>query len=81
MLIKTNSSRIIKFNNNMNSATINNITPTSQIPFNLIPVIPGKQVSFETPEEQSVRHYDKLIIAIMKVMDIQYITYCTNDQY
>ena len=48
-----------------------NATQTSHIPPTLIqPVIPGTIVRIETPEERSVRHYDKLIIAIMKAMDI-----------
>ena len=59
-----------------------NATQTSHIPPTLIqPVIPGTIVWIETPEERLVRHYDKLIIAIMKAMDIQYITHCTNNQY
>ena len=68
-------------NNNMNGILVNN-TQTSQIPHTLIqPVIPGTTVQIETLEEQSVRYYDKLIIAIIKAMDIQYITYCTDNQY
>ena len=50
----------------MNSTT----TQHSQLPYTLLPVIPGKQVHFETKEEQAVKHYDKLIHTIMKVMEI-----------
>ena len=68
-------------NNNMNGILVNN-TQTSQIPHTLIqPVIPGTTVQIETLEEQSVRYYNELIIAIMKAMDIQYIIYYTNNQY
>ena len=28
-----------------------------------------------------VKHYDKLIHAIMKVMEIQYVTHCTDEGY
>ena len=57
------------------------ITQHSQLPYTLIPVIPGKQVHFKTKEEYIVKHYNKLIIAIMKAMKIQYIAYCTNEGY
>ena len=57
------------------------ITQHSQTPYTLIPVIPGKQIHFETKEEQVVKYYDELIIAIMKVIDIQYVTHCMDNQY
>ena len=57
------------------------ITQHSQIPYTLIPVIPGKQVHFKTKEEHMVKHYDELIITIMKVMEIQYITHCMDEGY
>ena len=62
----------------MNGILVNNI---SNIPHTGIqPVIPSNTtVWLETPEEWSIRHYDKLIIAIMEAMDIQYITHCTDD--
>ena len=53
----------------------------SQSPYTLLPVIPGKQVHFETKEEQAVKHYDELIHAIMKAIEIQYVTHCTNKGY
>ena len=38
--------------NNMNDTSYNHTTQTLNIPYTLIPpVIPGKQVTFETPEE------------------------------
>ena len=57
------------------------ITQCSQIPYTLIPVIPSKQVYFKTKEEHMVKYYDKLIIAIIKAMEIQYITHCTDKGY
>ena len=57
------------------------ITQHSQLPYTLLPVIPGKQVHFETKEEQVVKHYDKLIHTIMKVMEIQYVTHCMDKGY
>ena len=57
------------------------ITQHSQLPYTLLPVIPGKQVHFETKEEQAVKHYDKLIYTIMKTMEIQYVTHCTDKGY
>ena len=63
--------------NNMNST----ITQHSQSLYTLLPVISGKQVQFETKEEQAVKYYDKLIHTILKVIEIQYITHCTNNEY
>ena len=64
----------------MNDTTFNNNTQPFNISYTLIqPVIPSKQITFKTLEEQSVRHYDEFIISIMKVIDIQYITHCAND--
>ena len=66
----------------MNGTTVNNINHPLYTHYpTLIPVIPGKQVHFENKEEQVVKHYDKLIITIIKVIDIQYITHCTDNQY
>ena len=44
-------------------------------------VIPGKQLTYETPEQRAVRHYEDLILDIMKVMDLQCIAHCTDDDY
>ena len=66
----------------MNGILVNNTTLPSNVPHTLIqPVLPNTTVWIETPEEHSVRHYDKLIITIIKTMDIQYITHCTDNQY
>ena len=61
----------------MNSTT----TQHTQLPYTLIPVIPGKQLHVETKEEQAVKHYDKLIHTIMKTMKIPYVTHCTDEGY
>ena len=66
----------------MNDTAYNNTTQTLHIPYTFIqPVTPSTTVHIETPEEQTIWHYDELIIAIMKVIDIQYITHCTDNQY
>ena len=58
-------------NNNNNIDIMNGtITQPSHIPYTLLPVIPGRQVYFKTKEEQAVKQYNELIIAIMKVIDI-----------
>ena len=75
MLISNNTT-------NMNRTAYNNTTQTLNIPYTLIqPVIPGKQLTYETPEQQAIQHYKDFILSIMKVMDLQYITYCTDDEY
>ena len=66
----------------MNTTAYNNPTHTLNLPYTLIqPLIPGKQVTFETPEEQTIQHYKDLILSIMKAMDLQYIMHCTNSEY
>ena len=66
----------------MNGTTYNNNTQSLNIPYTLIqPVIPGKQVTFKTPEQQLIQHYEDFILSIMKVIDLQYTTYCTNKEY
>ena len=57
------------------------ITQHSQLPYTLLLVIPGKQVHFDIKEEQAVKHYNELIHAIMKVIEIQYTTHCTDKDY
>ena len=55
----------------MNDTTFNNNTQPFNISYTLIQqVIPSKQITFKTLEEQSVRHYDEFIIAIIKIIDI-----------
>ena len=67
---------------NMNRHAYNNTTQTFNIPYTLIqPVIPGKQLAYETLEQQAIRHYEDFILNIMKVMDLQCIAHCTDDNY
>ena len=61
----------------MNGST----TQHTQLPYTLIPVIPGKQTHFETKEEQAVKHYNELIHTIIKTMEIPYVTHCTDKGY
>ena len=66
----------------MNGIAYNNTTQTLNLSYTLIqPVIPGKQVTFETPEQQAIWHYKDFILSIIKVMDLQYIPHCTDDEY
>ena len=66
----------------MNGTAYNNTTQTLNIPYTLIqPVIPGKQLTYETPEQWAIRHYEDFILNIMKVMDLQCITHCTDEDY
>ena len=66
----------------MNSTAYNHPTQTINIPYTLIqPVIPGKQLAYETPKQLVIRHYEDFILDIMKVMDLQYITHCTDEDY
>ena len=66
----------------MNRTAYNNTTWTLNIPYTLIqPVIPGKQLVYETPKQLAIQHYEDFILSIMKVMDLQYITHCTDDEY
>ena len=57
------------------------ITQHTQPSYTLLPVIPGKQLYFETKEEQAVKHYDELIHTIMKTMEIPYVTHCMDKEY
>ena len=67
---------------NMNRHAYNNTTQTFNIPYTLIqPVIPGKQLTYETLEQRAVRHYEDFILDIMKVMDLQCIAHCADDDY
>ena len=66
----------------MNGTGYQPTTQTLNTPYTLIqPVIPGKQLAYETPEQQVIQHYKDFILDIMKVMDLQCITHCTNDNY
>ena len=69
-------------NNNINGTLFNNATQPLNTSYTLIqPVISGRQVTFETLEECTVWHYNELIIAIIKVIDIQYVMHCVDNQY
>ena len=66
----------------MNGTAYNNTMQTLNIPYTLIqPVIPGKQLTYETPKQLAIQHYEDFILSIMKVMDLQYITHCMDDDY
>ena len=66
----------------MNRTAYNTTTQTLNIPYTLIqPVIPGKQLTYETPEQLAIWHYEDFILSIMKVMDLQCITHCTEEDY
>ena len=66
----------------MNGTAYNHTTQTLNIPYTLIPsVIPGKQLIYETLEQKAIRHYKDFILDIMKVMDLQCIAHCTDDDY
>ena len=43
----------------MTTTVYNNMTQTLNIPYTLIqPVIPGKQIAYETPEQLAIQHYE-----------------------
>ena len=66
----------------MNDTAYNHTTQSLNIPYTLIqPVIPGKQLTYETLKQQAIRHYEDFILDIMKVMDLQCIAHCTDDDY
>ena len=47
----------------------------------LKPICLQQQVIQETIEEQGIQYYNELIIAIMKVMNVNNVTHCINDNY
>ena len=66
----------------MNSTAYNYTTQTLNIPNTLIqPVISGTQLAYKTPEQWAIRHYEDFILDIMKIMDLQCITHCTDEDY
>ena len=66
----------------MNSTAYNHSTQTLNIPYTLIQlVIPDKQFTYETLEQQAIQHYEDFILNIMKVMDLQCLTHCTDKEY
>ena len=66
----------------MNDTVYNHPTQTHNIPYALIqPVIPGRQLVYETPEQLAICYYEDFILNIMKVMDLQCITHCTDEDF
>ena len=66
----------------MNRTAYNNTTQTLNIPYTLMqPVIPGRQLTYETIEQRAIWHYEDFILDIMKVMDLQCIAHCTDEDY
>ena len=66
----------------MNGTAYNHPIQTHNIPYNFIqPVIPVRQLTYETPKQLAIRHYEDFILDIMKVMDLQCITHCTDKDY
>ena len=66
----------------MNGTAYNHTTQTLNIPYTLIqPVIPGKPLAYKTPKQLAIWHYEDFILSIMKVMDLQCITHCTEEDY
>ena len=66
----------------MNGTAYNHTTQTLNIPYTLIqPVIPGKQLTYETRRQQAIRHYEDFILDIMKVMELQCIAHCADEDY
>ena len=47
----------------------------------LKPICLQQQITQETVEEQGIQYYNKLIIAIMKAMNVNNVTHCTDDNY
>ena len=55
----------------MNITAYNHPTQNLNIPYSFLqPVIPGRQLLYETPEQQAIRHYENFILDVMKVMDL-----------
>ena len=66
----------------MNGTAYNPTTQSLHIPYTLIPlVIPGKQLTYETIEQWAIQHYEDFILDILKVMDLQCIAHCTDEDY
>ena len=40
-----------------------------------------QQITQETVEEQGIQYYDELVIAIIKAMNVNNVTHCTDDNY
>ena len=47
----------------------------------LKPICLQQQITQEIVEEQGIQYYNKLIVAIMKAMNVNNVIYCTDDNY
>ena len=47
----------------------------------LKPICLQQQIIQETVEEQGIQYYDKLVIAIMKAMNVNNVTHCIDNNY
>ena len=47
----------------------------------LKPICLQQQITQETVEEQGIWYYDKLVIAIMKEINVNNVTHCTDNNY
>ena len=47
----------------------------------LKPIHLQQQITQVTVEEQGIWYYDELVIAIMKVMNVNNVKYCIDDNY
>ena len=47
----------------------------------LKPIHLKQQIIQETVEEQGIQYYNKLVIAIMKAMNVNNVTHCTDNNY
>ena len=66
----------------MNGTAYNHTTQTLNIPYTIIqPIIPGKQLSYKTYKQWAIQHYKDFILDIMKVIDLQCIAHCTDNDY
>ena len=47
----------------------------------LKPICLQPQITQETVEEQGIQYYDELVIAIIKAMNVNNVTHCTDNNY
>ena len=47
----------------------------------LKPIQLQQQITQKTVEEQGIQYYNELVVAIMKVMNVNNVTHCTDDNY
>ena len=66
----------------MNAQLLNNFNQSNNLSYTILqPVISGKLILIETNKEWMVWYYNKLVVAIIKAMDIYYITHITDEWY